>query len=124
MTISTYVIASDDIYSSRLVNQSKHSGSNGYRLVKTKEWPKTGCIIDSGKQILNPGESTELKIKKSKECNESGIGYSIYKVEDTKNEHLLGYISHRLGDGKFSVQISRFCEGNDCLFTGLNPAQD
>lgn len=124
MTLPTYVVAAEDIYSSQLVNQSKHSGSEGFKLVKSKVWPNSVCVIDSGKQILNPGESTELKIKKTRECNESGVGYSIYKLEDTKNEHLLGYLSHRLGEGKFSIQISRFCEGSNCVFTDLNPQQN
>lgn len=123
ITSATSVFAADDDYRSLLVNQSKQPGSTGFKLVKTKMWPNSTCVIDSGKQILNPGESTELKIKNNKECNESGIGYSMYKVEDIKNEHLLGYLSHRFADGKFSIQISRFCEGDKCIFTDLNPEQ-
>lgn len=118
-----YVLGAQDVYSSQLVNQSKQSGSNGYKLVKTKMWPNSSCVIDAGKEVLNPGDTTMLKIKKSQDCAESGIGYSIYKMEDTNNEHLLGYLSHRLGSGKFSVQISRFCEGEQCVFTDLNPEQ-
>jgi len=123
LTLPSYVIAAEDNYSSQLVNKSNQLGSNGYKLVRTKLWPSSGCIIESGKEIVNPGESTELKIKKKKECNESGIGYSMYKIEDSKNAHLLGYVSHRLGEGKFSLQISRFCHGSQCVFTDLDPEQ-
>ena len=80
IALPTYVVAAKYIYSSLLVNQSKHSGSNGFKLVRTKVWPNSVCVIDMGKQIVNPGESTELKIKKNKECRESGVGYSIYKI--------------------------------------------
>jgi hypothetical protein len=124
ITSSNYVLAAEDQYNSLLVNKSKQANSEGYKLVKTKVWPNPICVIDSGKEIVNPGESTELKIKKSTECAESGVGYSMYKMEDTKSEHLLGYLSHRLGEGKFSVQISRFCEGDKCVFTDLNPEQN
>lgn len=117
-------LLAEEIYSSMLVNNSKVSGSNGYKLVKTKMWPQSGCILESGKETLYPGDSVILKIRKSDQCNESGIGYSIYKMDDQKNSHLLGYASHRLGAGKFSLQISRFCEGKECIFTGLNPEQD
>lgn len=117
-------LMAEEIYSSKLVNDSKVLGSNGYKLVKTKMWPQSGCILESGKEILYPGESATLKIRKIDQCNESGIGYSIYKMDDQKNVHLLGYASHRLGAGKFSLQISRFCEGKECFFTGLNPEQD
>lgn len=116
-------VAAEEIYSSELVNNSNHSGSKGYKLVKSKTWPNSSCLIDTGKQVIYPGETALFKIKKSAECKESGVGYSIYRLEDTKNKHLLGYISHRLGDGKFSVQISRFCEGKQCVFTDLNPEQ-
>ena len=64
-----------------------------------------------------------LKIKKSRDCDQSGIGYSIYQVGDTHHQYLLGYLSHRFADGKFSVQISRFCEGNECVFKDLDPEQ-
>lgn len=122
-TIFPFYVAAEEIYSSKMVNKSKHSGSNGYKLIKTKTWPHSGCLIDTGKQIVFPGEIAILKVKKDEKCKESGVGYSIYKVEDKKNQHLLGYVSHRLGSGKFSVQISRFCEGEECVFSGLNPEQ-
>lgn len=123
IAIPNYLVAAEGVYSSELVNQSKQQSSNGFKLIKTKMWPNNGCLIDTGKQIVNPGESTTLKIKKDMKCNESGVGYSIYRLEDMKNEHLFGYLSHRFADGKFSIQISRFCEGNKCVFMDLNPEQ-
>lgn len=120
----TYLFAADNEYHSQLLNQSNQNNSAGFRLVKTKMWPNAGCLLDTGKKIVNPGESTTLTIKKDKKCHEGGVGYSMYRVEDTNNEHLLGYLSHRFADGKFSIQISRFCEGDKCVFTDLNPAQD
>lgn len=124
MALPTYLVAAEDVYSSELINQSKQQNANGFKLIKTRMWPDNGCLIDTGKQIVEPGESTTLKIKKDIKCNESGVGYSIYRVEDKKNEHLFGYLSHRFADGKFSLQISRFCESNKCVFMDLNPEQD
>ena|SRR5258708_2371679 len=121
--LPTYVVAGDN-YSSQLVNQSKNSDSEGYDLVKTRVWPETGCVIDSGKTTVNPGESAVLIIKKSKECSEAGVGYSLYKSQDKKKEHLLGYVAHRFRDGKYSLQVSIFCEGDKCLFRDLNPLQN
>lgn len=118
------VFATEDNYSSQLVNESKHAGTDGYTLVKTRVWPETGCVIDSGKQIVNPGETSVLKVSKAKECDQAGIGYSMYKTTDKKNEHLLGYLSHRFRDGKYSMQISIFCEGDKCVFRDLNPEQN
>lgn len=120
-----FCATANETYSSVLINQSNQQpDTNGYKLIKTKMWPSYGCIIDSGKEILYPGERTTLKIKNNSHCQESGIGYSIYKMSDQKNEHLLGYLSHRLGAGKFSIQVSRFCEGEQCVFRDLNPEQD
>jgi len=119
-----YLLAAEDNnYSSQLINQSKHAVAGGYTLIKTRVWPETGCVIDSGKGIIPPGESTQLKIAKKKECDQAGIGYSLYKSSDVKNTHLLGYVSHRFRDGKFSLQVSIFCEGDQCIFRGLNPQQ-
>jgi len=118
MTLPTYIVAAEDSYSSELVNQSNHAGLSGVRLVKSKLWPSTpGCLIDTGKAIVNPGESTVLKIKKAKECEVSGVGYEIYPVADTKKEHLLGYLSHRFEDARFTFQVARICDGTKCVFT-------
>lgn len=119
-----FLLAAENDYRSQLVNQTNQSLSGGFKLVKTRMWPTAGCLIDTGKQIINPGESTLLKIKKDKQCNQAGIGYSIYRMDDLKNSNLYGYLSHRFADGKFSMQISRFCKGDKCLFKDLNPEQN
>lgn len=111
-------------FHSSILNQSKQPGSAGYILVKTRVWPESGCIIDSGKKILFPGDSGQLIIANKKECSEAGVGYSFYKAEDKDQKHLLGYISHRFRDGKFSLQVSMFCEGDQCVFRDLSPKQD
>lgn len=110
-------------YSSHFINQSKTSASNGYILVKSRIWPESGCIIDSGKDILLPGERSELVIANKKECNEAGIGYSLYNANDKDKKDLLGYVSHRFRDGHFSLQVSIFCVGDQCVFRDLNPEQ-
>ena len=120
--LPTYALAEDN-YSSQLVNQSKNSGGESYDLVKTRVWPESGCVVDSGKDNVNPGENGVLTIKKSKECSEAGVGYSLYQSQDKKKEHLLGYVSHRFRDGKYSLQVSIFCEGGKCIFRDLNPLQ-
>jgi hypothetical protein len=123
--LPTYLLAATNDYTSELLNESNQNNSKGYILIKTREWPTKGCLIETGDEVIYPGESTLLKIKHDdKKCSDSGVGYEIYRTEDTKKENLLGYLSHRLGAGKFSVQISRFCEGDKCVFKNLNPAQD
>jgi hypothetical protein len=117
-----YAVAGDN-YSSQLVNESNQSGSQSYDLVKTRVWPEVGCVIDSGQANVNPGDSAVLTIKKSPQCSEAGVGYSLYKSEDKKKEHLLGYVAHRFRDGKYSLQVSIFCVGDKCLFRDLNPLQ-
>jgi len=72
--------------------------------VKTRIWPESGCVIDSGKKNVNQGESTDLKIKNSKECSEAGVGYSMYQSEDKNDEHLIGYLSHRFRDGNLAYK--------------------
>lgn len=121
--LPTYVLAQTKDFSSYFMNQSKQTGSNGYTLVKTRVWPESKCVINSGKAILLPGESTQLVVANKKECDQAGVGYSMYKAEDKKNEHLLGYVSHRFRDGKFSLQVSVFCESDKCIFKDLNPDQ-
>ncbi|STX52497.1 Uncharacterised protein [Legionella busanensis] len=124
--IATYqlptVVYAEDSYSSQFINQS-NEGPIKYVLVKTRVWPESGCVVDSGQEILMPGDKTQLVISKKPGCEEAGIGYSFYKNEDTKRENLLGYVSHRFRDGKFSLQISMFCEGGQCVFRNLDPDQ-
>lgn len=116
-------VAAREEFSSKLINQSKQAKSLGYILVKTRTWPETGCVLDSGKERVNPGENSIFRVKKARACDQAGIGYSIYSVDDVKNEHLIGYLSHRFRDGRFSMQISLFCEGSECIFRDLNPTQ-
>lgn len=109
-------------YRSKFINQS-NQGPTQYTLVKTRIWPQTGCILSSGPEVLLPGDAAELVIANKKDCDQAGIGYSFYKAEDTKKQQLLGYISHRFRDGQFSLQVSVFCEGGQCIFKELNPKQ-
>src|SRR5437016_5487876 len=97
--------AAETNYTSHILNQSKNSKSDGYVLVKTRIWPESGCVIDSGKEILIPGDSSQLVIAKKKECDEAGVGYSLYNVDDKNKKNLLGYVSHRFRDGRFSLQV-------------------
>lgn len=117
-------IAADDSYFSQLVNKSNGPNLTPYKLVKTRVWPETGCVIDSGKEVINPGESSNLRVSNKKECDQAGIGYSLYKMSDSNNKNLLGYVSHRFRDGKFSLQVSIFCMGQQCVFKDLNPQQE
>ena len=113
----------EDNYKSKFINESNKEAEK-YTLVKTRMWPESGCIIESGPQIILPGAHTQLIVAKKEGCDQAGIGYSLYKTSDTKKEHLLGYVSHRFREGIFSLQISIFCKNNQCLFRNLNPDQD
>ncbi|MCE3043803.1 hypothetical protein [Legionella sp. 16cNR16C] len=113
----------DETYSSKFINQS-NKGSQQYTLVKTRLWPDSGCIMESGPEVLQPGDNTELVIAKKQGCDQAGIGYSLYEASDTKKQHLLGYVSHRFRDGTFSLQVSVFCKDKHCVFKDLNPKQD
>ncbi|KTD43064.1 hypothetical protein [Legionella parisiensis] len=113
----------EDNYTSKFINES-NQGAKKYTLVKTRMWPESGCIIESGANMIFPGESTQLVIAKKQGCDQAGIGYSLYKTTDSKQEHLLGYVSHRFRDGTFSLQVSIFCKNKQCIFRDLNPAQD
>ncbi|MCE0722041.1 MULTISPECIES: hypothetical protein [Legionella] len=117
------VIYAEDNYNSHFINES-NKGAEKYTLVKTRMWPESGCIIESGPDILLPGEKTQLVIAKKQGCDQAGIGYSLYKTADNKQEHLLGYVSHRFRDGTFSLQVSIFCNDKQCVFRDLNPDQD
>lgn len=110
-------------YNSKFINES-NKGTEKYTLVKTRLWPESGCIIESGPDKVLPGESTQLVIAKKQGCDQAGIGYSMYKTTDTKQEHVLGYVSHRFRDGTFSLQVSIFCKNNQCVFRDLNPDQN
>jgi hypothetical protein len=116
-------IAAKDSYFSQLSNQSNKPNLIPYKLIKTRIWPESGCVIDSGPQIINPGDNANLRINKQKNCAEAGVGYSLYKLSDIHNKNLLGYVSHRFRDGRFSLQVSIFCEGEQCVFKDLNPEQ-
>lgn len=118
-----YADSGQESYSSFLVNQS-NQGATAYVLVKTRTWPQANCIIASGQTMLSPGEKTELVIAKIKGCDQAGVGYSMYKKEDAKHKQLLGYVSHRFRDGKFSIQISMFCKSKECIFKDLSPEQN
>ncbi|STY29167.1 Uncharacterised protein [Legionella wadsworthii] len=124
--VSLYLPAityAEDNYNSKFINESD-KGSEPYTLVKTRVWPDSGCIIESGPNIILPGEHTELVVAKKQGCDQAGIGYSMYKKSDKKKEHLLGYVSHRFRDGTFSLQISVFCNDKECVFKNLNPSQN
>lgn len=123
VVLSVSLYAGTDEYRSLLVNETNQH-HNKYRLIKTRMWPNDACLLDSGKVIVNPGETTTLRIKKDATCDQAGVGYEIYPAEDTEKQHLLGYLSHRFADEKFSVQISRFCKGERCVFADLNPEQE
>lgn len=113
----------EDNYSSTFINES-NEGAEKYTLVKTRIWPESGCVLESGPNRILPGEKTQLVIAKKQGCDQAGIGYSMYKTIDTKQEHLLGYVSHRFRDGTFSLQVSIFCKNKPCLFRDLNPDQN
>ncbi|KTD69469.1 MULTISPECIES: hypothetical protein [Legionella] len=113
----------EDNYSSKFINES-NKGAEKYTLIKTRMWPESGCIIESGPDKILPGENTQLVIAKKQGCDQAGIGYSLYKATDTKQEHVLGYVSHRFRDGTFSLQVSIFCKNKQCVFRDLNPDQD
>jgi hypothetical protein len=117
------VFAADANYSSQILNASKQTGSKGYVLVKTRTGPESGCVVDSGKAVLQPGDSAPLVVTKKKECDQAGVGYSFYTVEDKDRKNLLGYVSHRFRDGEFSLQISMFCHEGTCIFRDLSPRQ-
>ena len=105
--MSAYGFATENYYSSRLRNQSKQSGSEGYYLIKDKVWSEHGgCVIDSGSKQLNPGESTSLKI--NKKCMSGGVQYQIFSLV---NHEFAGYLSHHFHDGSFSMEIRQLANG-------------
>jgi hypothetical protein len=99
-------------YSSTLTNDSSHSDTN-YTLEIMATWGDD-CIIDSGKAILQPGDTSVLKI--SRECEWAGVKYKALK-----HNVLLGYVTHSFRNGKFAIEVSQACRDDDCAFTGLPP---
>jgi hypothetical protein len=99
-------------YSSTLTNDSGH-GDTDYTLEIMATWGDD-CIIDSGKPVLAPGETSVLKI--SRECEWAGIKYKALK-----HNTLVGYVTHSFRDGKFAIEVSLACHDGDCAFTGLPP---
>jgi hypothetical protein len=99
-------------YSSTLANDSGHGDTN-YTLEIMATWGDD-CIIDSGKPVLEPGDTSVLKI--SRECEWAGIKYKALR-----HKTLVGYVTHSFRDGKFAIEVSQACHDGDCAFTGLPP---
>lgn len=112
--IPAYGIADDT--SSKLTNQSKQNGANGYYLVREKIIAENNCVNVEGSEKLNPGDSANLKIKP--ECKWGVVQYKIYNVDDNKE---IGKLGHSYHDGNFTIEITSTCEGKDCNFTSLLP---
>ena len=110
--------AADDI-SSKLTNQSKQNGSDGYYLVQEKVIGENDCVKVDGNKKLNPGDSANLKIKE--DCKWGVVQYKIFNVTDDKE---VGTLGHSFRDGVFNVEIVSECKGSDCAFTGLTPSQN
>lgn len=101
--ISAYSFTAENYYSSKLHNQSKQSGAEGYYLIKDKVWSEHGgCIVDSGSKKVNPGESTSLKI--NKECTSGGVEYKVFNLI---NHEIVGYLLHNFHNGSFSMEIKQ-----------------
>jgi hypothetical protein len=108
-----------NVYTSELSNHSKTEKSAGYYLVQDKVWSENGCVADSGKEKLNPGDMTTLKIKK--DCKWGGVRYKIHQV---KGDATKGYLAHSFHDGTFTIEITENCNNNNCEFRDLSPEQD
>jgi len=118
LLLPVYATASD-FYTSDLNNNSKTAKSAGYYLVQDKVWSENGCVADSGKDKLNPGDTTTLKIKK--ECKWGGVRYKIQTVKDNTS---MGFLSHSFHDGTFSLEVTANCNNNKCVFRDLSPEQN
>lgn len=118
LLLPAYAFAIDH-YASQLANNSKTAKSTGYYLTQDKTWGESGCIISPGKEKLNPGDITLLKIKKN--CKWGGVGYQIH---DMKDGTLMGFLAHSFRDGKFFVEITDSCINNQCVFRDLSPEQN
>ena len=123
LVVSSLLLSSfafgDDNYSSTLNNKSKQKESAGYYLIQDKTWSEEDCILDKGKQRINPGESSVLTIKKG--CTWGGIRYKIFSVDNDKS---MGFLAHSFREGSFSLEITASCNGGECTFYDLNPEQD
>lgn len=109
----------DDNYSSTLANKSTQKNNEGYYLVQEQAWSEEGCILEKGKQRINPGESSVLTIKKG--CIWGGIRYKVFNMA---NDKYMGFLSHSFREGTFSLEITAPCNGKECIFYDLNPEQD
>lgn len=117
--LPAYVMAANDNFTSKLVNQSKLNDSEGYYLVQDKILGENDCVKVDGNKKLNPGDSAQLNIKK--ECNWGVVRYKIFSVKDNKD---MGYLGHSFHDGNFSIDVTSVCKGSECSFYGLNPEQN
>ena len=112
------VHASDaDFYTSKLSNNSKTA--DGYYLVQDKIWSEKGCVVDTGKDKLNPGDTATLKIKK--DCKWGVVKYQIHKMKDDAS---MGFLAHSFHDGEFSLEITKKCSNNNCIFRDLSLEQN
>jgi hypothetical protein len=119
-TLSCASIAMADDVSSKLTNQSKQNGSEGYYLVQEKVISEDECVKVEGNKRLNPGDSARLKIKDD-DCKWGVVQYKIFTVSGDKE---VGKLGHSFRDGNFSVEIVSECKGSDCSFTGLTSEQN
>lgn len=117
ITLPALVMANDN-FSSNLVNQSKHNGSEGFYLVQDKILGENDCVTVKGNKKINPGDSAQLTIKK--DCSWGVVRYKIFSVKDNKD---IGYLGHSFHDGNFSIDITSLCKGSECNFYDLNPDQ-
>lgn len=111
--------AAEDNYSSTLNNKSNTNGKEAFYLVKDQSWAEGDCIMEKGKDRINPGESSNLKIKKG--CTWGVMKYKILSVKDNK---FMGNLAHSFHDGKFSIELTSQCNEKECNFYDLNPEQN
>ncbi len=114
-----FVAQSDDNYRSTLENKSKQKANEGYYLVQDRTWSEEGCILEKGKERINPGDSSVLTIKKG--CVWGGIQYKVFSVDKDK---YMGFLAHSFREGNFSLEVTAPCDGKTCTFYDLNPEQD
>lgn len=118
IALPTYALADDDMVS-KLTNQSKQSGGEGYYLVQDKIIGENDCVKVDGPSKLNPGDSAKLKIKE--DCKWGVVRYKIFNMTDNKE---MGYLKHSFNDGEFSIDITSACKGGECSFNGLTAEQN
>lgn len=117
LLLPTSAMAAD--MSSKLTNQSKQNGSEGYSLVQDKIIGENDCVKVEGNAKLNPGDGAELKIKDG--CKWGVVRYKIVNISDSKE---MGYLKHSFNDGEFSIDITSVCKDGACNFSGLTPEQN